>query len=98
MLTYQKTCLPNFSATGHQISLIFDMLIHLGMLMIVFEKNYASAILIYNERSSQAAKQLASVASTMAMREIPHCCQQDDGLKFPSINLWYVRVPLLKRK
>ena len=29
----------------------------------------------HNERSSQAAKQLASVASTMAMREIPHCCQ-----------------------
>ena len=53
MPTYQKTCFTNFSAnvqlTGHQISLIFDMmLIHLGMLMIVFEKNYASAILIYN--------------------------------------------------
>ena len=39
MLTYQKTCLLNFSGTGHQISLTFDMLIHLGMLMIVFEKN-----------------------------------------------------------
>ena len=48
MLTYQKTCLPNFSATGHQISLIFDMLIHLGMLMIVFEKDYAWAYLIHN--------------------------------------------------
>ena len=48
MLTYQKTCLPNFSATGHQISLIFDMLIHLGMLMIVFEKDFAWAILIHN--------------------------------------------------
>ena len=41
MLTYQKTCLPNFSATGDQISLIFDMLIHLEMLMIVFEKDFA---------------------------------------------------------
>ena len=48
MLTYQKNCLPNFSATGHQISLIFDMLIHLGMLMIVFEKDYAWAYLIHN--------------------------------------------------
>ena len=49
MLTYQTTCLPiNFSATGHQISLIFDMLIHLGMLMIVFEKDFAWAILIHN--------------------------------------------------
>ena len=48
MLTYQNTCLPNFSATGHQISLIFDMLIHSGMLMIVFEKDFAWAILIHN--------------------------------------------------
>ena len=38
MPTYQKTCFTNFSATGHQISSMFDMLIHLGMLMIVFEK------------------------------------------------------------
>ena len=44
----KKTCLPNFSATGHQISLIFDMLIHLGMLVIVFEKDYAWAYLIHN--------------------------------------------------
>ena len=47
MPTYQKTCFTDFSATGDQISLIFDMLIHLGMLMIVFEKDYAWAILIY---------------------------------------------------
>ena len=45
----------------------------------------------HNERSSPAAKQLASVARKMAMREVLHCCQEDDGLKFSSINLWYVR-------
>ena len=33
------------------------------------------AALFHNERSSPAAKQLASVARKMEMREIPHCCQ-----------------------
>ena len=65
MLTYQKTCLPNFSATGHQISLISDMLIHLGMLMIVFEKKYASAILIYNRMMLTYQKKLAESYQTV---------------------------------
>ena len=52
----------------------------------------------HNEQPSQAAKQLGSVARKMVMPEIPHCCQEDDGLQFLSTNLWYIRVLLLKRK
>ena len=68
----------------------------------IFSKNLQLSSLfmksLHNERSSQAAKQLASVARKMVMREIPHCCQEDDGLQFLSTNLWYDRVLLLKRK
>ena len=66
MLTYQRTssCFTNFSATGHQISLIFDMLIDLGMMMIVFEKDYAWAILIYNLMIPTYQKTLPNFSAT----------------------------------
>ena len=50
----------------------------------MFESNVEHSIYLNeaayhdHERSSQAAKQLASVARKMVMREIPHCCQDDD--------------------
>ena len=51
---------------------------------------------IYNERSSEAAKHLPSVARKMVMRRIPHSCQEDDELYFLSTKVSYVL--LLKRK
>ena len=36
---------------------------------------FNTSIINNNERSSPAAKQLASVARKMVMREIAHCCQ-----------------------
>ena len=39
-----------------------------------------------------------SVGHKMVMHEMPHCCQEYNGLHFLLTKLWYVRVLNLKRK